>query len=189
MERRERRRAERGERRGWVGGIVLILVGVLALLSRFIPNVFGLDFGILLLGGMALAFFIAGVLTQQAGWFFPAGIIGGVAVGVWATNSALMARLGLDSGAAFMLSFAAGWALIPFAVLLFSKERHWWPFILAAIFAIIGLRVQFGGVFADMTNLLNYLWPLALIIGGALLILRRNRDQWNQEPPAEEKKA
>jgi len=189
MERRERRRAERGERRGWVGGIVLILVGVLALLSRFIPNVFGLDFGILLLGGMALAFFIAGVLTQQAGWFFPAGIIGGVAVGVWATNSALMARLGLDSGAAFMLSFAAGWTLIPFAVLLFSKERHWWPFILAAIFAIIGLRVQFGGVFADMTNLLNYLWPLALIIGGALLILRRNRDQWNQEPPAEEKKA
>jgi hypothetical protein len=172
---------EHKERRGWVGGIVLILIGVLALASRFIPDSFALDFSVLLLGGMALAFFVAGVLTREAGWFFPAGIIGGVAGGIWATNSPLIARLGLDDGASFMLLFALGWATIPITTLLFSRERHWWPFILAAVFGIIGLGIAYGGVFMDMTNLLGYLWPLALIIGGALLIFRRRRDKWDGE--------
>lgn len=189
MERREMRRAARGERRGWVGGVVLILIGALALFSRFIPDSFAINYGILLLGGMALAFFIAGVLTREAGWFFPAGIIGGVAAGVWATSSAFMARFNVNDGAGFMLFFAAGWATIPITTLLFSRERHWWPFILAALFAIIGLGVQFGGVFADLTNLLGYLWPLALIIGGALLIFRRRRDDWDEAKPPVEKKA
>lgn len=176
------------ERRGWVGGIVLILIGVLALFSRFIPDSFSFNFAVLLLGGMALAFFVAGVLTREAGWFFPAGIIGGVAAGVWATSSSLMADLGLDSGAGFMLFFAAGWATIPITTLLFSRERHWWPFILAALFGVIGLGVQFDGVFMDITNLLGYLWPLALIIGGALLIFRRRRDDWQEEEPAAKEK-
>ncbi|WP_374686108.1 hypothetical protein [Promineifilum sp.] len=175
----------RRERGSLVWGLILVLVGLVALFGRYIPDIYGLIVPVLILGGLALIFFIAGLVTREAGWFIPAGIVGGVGAGIWATSSAMVDGWGVDEGGVFMLMFALGWATIPITTLLFTQERHWWAFIPAAIFAVIGLAVLYGGIFEDALNLFNVLWPVALIVLGVLAILRVRRRHYQDELPDE----
>lgn len=179
---------ERTERRGVVGGMILVTIGVLALLSRFLPEAYSLNFATLLLGSMALIFLIAGIFTRQAGYFFPAGILGGVAAGVWATNTAFFEG-NLNGGGLFMLMFAAGWATIPITTALFTRERHWWVFIIAAVFATVGFSIAYGGAFENVFRVINLLWPLGLIIGGVFLLwqVSRGRGRAEENPPVEKR--
>lgn len=166
---------EKGESRGRgnvVGGLILIAAGVLALAAQFVD--IGEMMGWIVLGGLGLIFIIAGIATRQSGFFIPGGILAGLALGTWLMITPDWEWNGVDEGGLFLLAFAAGWALIPVLSILFSRdERHLWALIVAAILALVGASVSFGGVALAALELLGKIWPVFLIAGGLLILLKR----------------
>jgi len=108
----------------------------------------------------------------------------GLGAGTALIVSPLMNRLGGNEGGWFLLVFAAGWALIPILTAIFARETHWWAFIPAAVIGLVGLAVLYGGVFMNALEWVGKLWPVALIVAGALLLWRVAR----RSPAVEEEK-
>ena len=166
----------RGTRRPVVGGLLLVLGGLLALVGQFVPG--GWGFGLILLLGVA--FIVAGIVTRQPGWFIPGGILTGIGAGT-ALVAGPLARfvpagpLSGNTGALFMQAFAGGWFLITVLTAIFSHKTQWWPLIPGSIMALIGLASVFGSGFATVLDLLGRAWPLALIFVGLLLLFRPRR--------------
>lgn len=88
-------------RRGLVGGAILVVIGVIALVGRLVPETYGANFGSLILLGLAGVFLVAGIVTRESGWFVPTGILGGLGAGVALITSRLMSGLTLDGAASF----------------------------------------------------------------------------------------
>ncbi len=163
--------AAKEQRDRLVLGVVLVGMGGLFLLAQFV------NLGVLVLPIQATAFLIAGIVTRGAGWFIPAGILGGLSAGI-ITSGALKAA-GQDDGGAFLLCFAAGWLSITVLTKLFSGKAMLWPLIPGLIMGVIGGGVLAGQqgqqVLEIIFSVLGYAWPLALVVfGGALLLRNRN---------------
>ncbi len=153
-------------------GMILIAVGAIMLLGYIV------DTGLLVLPLLALIFTIAGIRSRSSGWFIPAGILGGIGLG-----AALIETLPLTediAGGVFLVSFAAGWALIPLLSAIFTGERVWWPFIPGGVMAVIGSLLLVGELGSTLLDLIfdqaGWIWPLALIAIGVALLFRRERD-------------
>lgn len=165
----------KGQGRGnVVGGLILIAAGVLALAAQFID--IGEMMGWIVLGGLSLIFIVAGIATRESGFFIPGGILAGLALGVMLMTGPVELPGIEDDGGLFLLAFAAGWVLIPVLSIIFSREeRHLWALIVAAILALVGAGVSFGGAAMDALELLGKIWPIFLIAGGLLILLKRPR--------------
>ena len=172
-------------RNALIGGLILIFGGALALVGQIVPDSWGLGFGLLVLLGLGVAFHIAGLLTREAGWFIPGGILTGIGAGVALVDGPL-ARLipaGLlpgDDGGLFMLAFAGGWFLIVVTTTLFTDETQWWPLIPGSIMVLIGLAAGFGSIFESALSLLGRAWPLALIAAGVYVLFQARRAENKQ---------
>lgn len=174
MDKPTEEKAEGRGRGNFVGGLILIVVGVLALLAQFVD--IGEMMGWIVLGGLSLVFIVAGIATRQSGFFIPGGILTGLALGVLLTIERVEIPFVEDEGGLFLLAFAAGWVLIPVLSIIFTRgERHLWALIVAAIMALVGAAVSFGGAAMDALELLGRIWPIFLIAGGLLILLKRPR--------------
>jgi hypothetical protein len=168
-----------------IGGAILILAGILALIGQIIPDSFGELFGTFLLLGLGIVFLLAGILTRESGWFIPGGILTGLGAGVGLITSSLFSRLSGDEGGWFLLVFAAGWFLIPVMSILFTQEKHWWALIPGGIIGFVGLAVLFGGVFMNALEWFGYLWPIALIAAGLYILWRIRHPKDEESEPVE----
>jgi len=157
-------------RRGWVGGLILILVGGLALLAQFVD----LN-GLLVLPALSACFLLWGILTRQTGLVIPGGILGGIALGADLVEGPFATLGDPGNGGVFMLSFALGWALI--TLVSFYTNRNGrpslWPLIPGGIMAAIGSVLLAGGKALTILNWLGMGWPVILIAMGLYLIFRR----------------
>lgn len=163
-----------------IGGLILIFGGALALVAQFIPDRWGLDFGLFILLGLGAAFLAAGILTREAGWLIPGGILSGIGAGVALTASPLAAYvpdrlIPGDEGGLFLIAFGGGWFLITALSLVFTRRPQWWPVIPGAILTLIGLSAAFGGVFETVLVAAARFWPVALIVLGAWVLFRSRR--------------
>jgi hypothetical protein len=149
------------------GGVVLVGIGLVFFVAQF------LNAGWLVLPVLALGFLAAGIVMRQSGWFIPAGVLGGLSLGIALAESPFQVTGADAEGGLFMLAFAAGWASIPLLSKLFTRDSHLWALIPAAVMALIGGAVLGGGVFAQALELLPYVWPVALIGAGLYFLLRR----------------
>ncbi len=150
-------------------GVALIVIGATVLLFQLVevPNE-----GALLMSALALIFLVWGVTTRSVGLLIPGGILAGIALGVYLSEGPLRQLEETADGGVFLVSFAAGWALI--TVLSVAIQRiAWWPLIPAGIMAVIGGAMLVGGAAVELLEYTNYIWPLALIGVGAYLLLRR----------------
>ena len=153
-----------------VAGVALIAIGLLALLAQATNWSI---LGWMVLPILAVIFLTWGLLTRNFGLIIPGGILGGLGLGLFTMVgpfSDLFA--GLQPGV-FMLSFAAGWALITLLSPITSDRVHWWPLIPGAVIGMVGLFLLGGRFTWAVMQLMGYGWALILIGIGAYLLLRR----------------
>jgi hypothetical protein len=159
---------------GWIGGLVLIAIGLLALFGQLLPEGITSNLGLYIVSALGLIFIIWGIAARNDGLMIPGGILSGIGLGIiliegvrWPAN--------VDEGGVFMLAFAAGWVLIVGLTAVFTPKTHWWPLIPGGIMAVIGLAVLFGGLFMTALELVGILWPVALIILGLFILYQARR--------------
>jgi len=157
-------------KRGWVGGVILILIGGLALLSQFVN--FDERF---FLPALSAIFLVWGVLTRKTGLIIPGGILAGVALGAYMVEGQYDSVAEPAQGALFLLSFAAGWVLITL-ISFYTNADHrpsLWPLIPGGIIAVVGGLMLVGGQALKVLELLGQGWPVILIAVGLYMIFRR----------------
>ena len=153
-----------------VAGLALIVIGLVALAAQFIdsPNL-----GLLVLPTLAIIFLAWGLITRTFGFIIPGGILAGIGLGAILVQSDLTSQHELMQGGVFMLAFAGGWALITLLSVFTTDRLQWWPLIPAGIMAIIGALLLAGEAGLKVLELSEYIWPIALIVVGLAIILRR----------------
>ena len=157
-----------------VGAIILIAIGVVALLGQFIDKNSAWDLGLFILPGLGAIFMVWGIVARDAGPMIPGGILGGIGLGTLLIEGPLaLTSLKADDGGLFMVAFALGWFSIAVFSALFAKNTQWWALIPGAIMGVIGGGILFGGFFWSVLQFAGRAWPVALIVMGIYLMLRR----------------
>ena len=151
--------ARRRNRDAYVGGIVLVVIGVALLIVQLAPDLS--RYVVTVIGVGLLALF---AITRSYGALIGGSIVTGVGLGIVLAAT----YTGNQAAAGFLLSLAGGFFFIWLASYLFRlTERHPWPLIPAAILGSIGAVLAIGG---NAANLLTY-WPVILIALGVIVIV------------------
>ncbi len=153
-----------------VAGIALIAIGLLALLAQFTNWSI---LGWMVLPTLALIFLTWGLLTRNFGLIIPGGILGGLGLGLFTMVGPMSSLFVNAQPGVFMLSFAAGWALIALLSPITSDRVQWWPLVPGAVIGMVGLFLLGGRFTWAIMQLMGYGWALILIGIGAYLLLRR----------------
>ena len=158
------------KRNEWLGGIILIGLGLFFLANQFIS--FDWDqLGVYFLPALGLLFLLGGIFTREAGFIIPGGILSGIGWGAVLVTGPF-ADTGDVAGGVFILAFALGWALIVGLTAVFTAKTHWWPLIPGGIIALIGAGILFGGFFMQGLTLLGQIWPVFLILLGLYVLFQ-----------------
>jgi hypothetical protein len=157
--------------RQYLIGAMIILLGILALLATLTESVFIGEAMVLSIG---LAFVAWGTLARQPGLMIPGGILSGIGVGVLLSQYVFAGASGEVQGGVITLCMGLGFLLImPLQQYLTAVDRFsWWPAIPGGILSFVGLSLLLGGVGLTALSWLGRLWPLALIIAGAVILYR-----------------
>ncbi|GAB4160714.1 MAG: hypothetical protein Fur0021_33040 [Candidatus Promineifilaceae bacterium] len=153
-----------------VGGIVLIVIGIFALVMQFVDMQ---EVGVYVLPALAVIFLAWGLIARQIGPIIPGGILAGLGLGTLFAAGVWELPATMDEGGVFLIAFALGWALITVLSFFVSDRVHWWPLIPAIIIGVTGFAVLYGGVFNDALQIFGYAWPAILILVGLYIIFRR----------------
>jgi hypothetical protein len=148
-----------------IPGCTLLSVSALILLDRFLPNGVGDWGGSIVLGGIGLSFLLIYFSNREFWWaVIPGGVMATLAFVV-----GLDEVLGdVEMGGVFFLGLGLTFALI--GLLPSPQGNMRWAFIPAAILGIIGLLIVVA-----LSSLINYIWALALIAAGLILLVRAFR--------------
>lgn len=148
-------------------GMVLIALGVLFFAAQAI------DLSNLFLPVLALVFIAAGVAQRKAGPLVPGGILLGLGVGIFLSDTAFQTLAEPGDGGLIVACLGGGFMLITVLSALFTPEVQWWGLIPGTILAVIGGALLAGGAALDVLALLGKVWPVFLIIGGAAMLVKR----------------
>ncbi len=154
-----------------VAGLALIIIGLVVLAVQFLDTP---AIGLLILPTLAIIFLAWGLITRTFGLIIPGGILAGIGAGVILMETGTFAAQGEGEAAVFLLAFAGGWALITLLSIFTNDRLQWWPLIPGGIIAAIGALLMAGAAGLKVLELSQYLWPVALIVVGISIILRRN---------------
>ena len=155
---------------GIVAGVALIIIGLVTLAAQLLdsPNV-----GLLVLPTLAIIFLAWGLITRTFGLIIPGGILAGIGAGVFLMDMTALETQGESEAAIFMFAFAGGWVLITLLSIFTTDRLQWWPLIPGGILAAIGALLLAGEAGLKVLEFSEYLWPIALIVVGLAIILRR----------------
>jgi hypothetical protein len=155
---------------GWTVGLFLIVVGILALLPRYVNMP-----GQLFLAGVSALFLIWGLVARNTGLLIPGGVLAGIAAGAALVEGPFQALADPAKGGIFLLAFSAGWVLISLLSIYTEGIRKWayWPLFPAGGLLLVGGALVSGETGLRALELAGQGWPIVLIALGAFLILRR----------------
>ena len=149
-----------------IPGIIFLALSATIGLNSFLPGFSDTNLGgTVILGGIALSFLLV-YLADRGNWWaiIPAGVMTTIAiVAVLDSNTSNVA-----SGGIFFLGLGITFALV--AVLPTSVGQMRWAWIPAVILGIMGVLILIAE-----ENLINYIWPSAIILAGLLLVIRSLR--------------
>ena len=145
-------------------GVILFTLGLTIGISAVFPRIGNFIAGPFFLAGISLSFWLVFLITPRHWWaIIPGGVM--LTISAVALLSNFERFSGIETGGVFMLGLAGTFALV--AVLPRPEDRMSWPWIPAGILAIIGLLLELSAV-----NLINYIWPVALILVGIIMVIR-----------------
>jgi hypothetical protein len=146
-----------------IPGIIFFAVATTIGLDSFLPGFSDTNLGgTIILGGIALSFLLV-YLAERGNWWaiIPAGVMTTIAlVAVLDTNTSSLA-----SGGIFFLGLGITFALV--AILPTSIGKMRWAWIPAGILGLMGVLILIAA-----EDLINYIWPSALILAGIVLVAR-----------------
>ena len=170
------------QKKDFKGGLILVVIGLLALVFQFSPIDITEDMGLLIVPGLGALFLVWGILTHTDGLMIPGGILSGVGWGAYAIAGPFSMWQGDNEGGVFLIFLGLGFGLITVATAVFGQKTHWWALIPGAIIAFVGASILFGGVLLNALTFVGKLWPLALIlIGISLLVKGRSEEAGNEK--------
>jgi hypothetical protein len=143
------------------GFVLLGLTGTIAL-DQLAPETAGEWGGALFLGGIALAFWVIYLVNPEHWW---AVIPGGVLLTLALVAGLSSALEGVEMGGIFFFGLGLTFALL--ALLPTPEGRLTWAIIPAIVLLAMGALIT-----AAAAQLINYVWPAALILGGLYLLYR-----------------
>lgn len=158
------------KRRGAItGGILLILFGVVALVSNFMPEQFKLLSWPFFIISVGVIFILAAIMSKMGGLVVPGMIVAGIG-GIFYYQ-----RIASDYA-----SWAYLWALIPafvgLGIILSGLIDHNLRATLTGGLILIGISLAlffvFGGSFGLNEEIVRY-WPTLLIAWGVIILLRQ----------------
>jgi hypothetical protein len=148
--------------RSWIGGVILIVIGLVLLAEQL----FELS-GWMVLGALSALFLALSIGTRKWGYVVPGMILGGLAIGLGFEEAGYGAN-----GAAVVLGLSAGFIAIYVVNAFTDRPAHWWPLIPGGILAVVGGSMVVG---PETAETVGRLWPIALIVAGLLALLGRRR--------------
>jgi hypothetical protein len=118
--------------------------------------------GVIILGGIGLAFLLVYLSNRENWWAI-------IPAGVMLTLTAIVALQDLATGfeVGGLLFLGLGLTFIVVAVLPTQHGQMKWAFIPAGVLLAMGLLIT-----AALSDLINYIWPVVLILAGLFLVLR-----------------
>ncbi len=144
-----------------IPGTILLSLGLLILLNIFAPNLGDRWGGPFFLAGMSLAFWLVYFLAPQNWWaIIPGGVMLTLAV-----VAGFPEADGNTGGGLFFLGLAFTFMLLWLVPV--AGRRMTWPWIPAAVLAIMGVLLLLS-----QSSLINFAWPIVLILGGLGLLGR-----------------
>jgi hypothetical protein len=146
-----------------IPGIIFLAVAVLIGTTSFIPGFSNTQLpGAIILGGIGLSFLLVYLVERRNWWaIIPTGVMGTLAVVAVLDPT----TSGSASGGIFFLGLGVTFGLV--AVLPTQVGQMRWAWIPAVILALFGILLLLAA-----GQYINYAWPAALILAGALLIIR-----------------
>ena len=151
-----------------IPGITLGSIGILILVSSLLPAVGSIIGGAIVLGGIALSFWVIFFLDTRNWWaIIPGGILLTLAA-ITALPQYLTSASGFIVPAVFFTGFGLTFALL--GIMRFGQVRWSWPWIPAVVFIIMGVLFALSAY-----NLAQSIWPVALILLGLFLVFRAAR--------------
>ena len=125
--------------------------------------------GPLVLGGIGLSFWAVYLARREQWWaIIPGGVLFTLAVVAGMDSVFRRLERSVDTGGVFFVGLGLTFALV--GLLPTPRGRMRWAFIPALVLVIMGLFI-----FAAAEQLLNYLWPVAIILFGLYLVFRTFR--------------
>ncbi len=152
-----------------IPGIILLALTVLVALGVTSPALAAAWGGPLFLGGIGLSFWAVYLANREHWWaIIPGGVL--LTLAVVASMETVFQRTEqrVQTGGIFFIGLGLTFALV--GLLPAPRGRMRWAFIPALVLLLMGLLV-----FAAAEQLINYLWPLALILAGLYLVFRTFR--------------
>jgi hypothetical protein len=143
------------------GFVLLGLTGTIAL-DQLAPEGAGDWGGALFLGGIALAFWVIYFVNPDHWW---AVIPGGVLLTLSLVAGLSSVLEGVEMGGVFFFGLGLTFALL--ALLPTSEGRLTWAIIPAIVLLVMGALIT-----AAAAQLIDYVWPVALVVGGLYLLYR-----------------
>lgn len=143
------------------GFVLLGLAGTIAL-EELAPTVGDIWGGSLVLAGIGLGFWAIFLVNTEQWW---AVIPGGTLLTLAMVAGLSEVLEGVETGGIFLLGLGLTFALL--TVLRTPGGRLTWPIIPAVALLVIGALIT-----AAATELINYVWPVLLILGGLYLMVR-----------------
>ncbi len=163
------------DRRHWwalIPGFTLLGLSATSGTAIFWEDFIGDMGGALFLGGIALGFWLIYALHREHWW---AGIPAGVLTTLAAVATPGLTAGGIETGAVFFIGLGLTFLLI--FIVPTPRGRMKWPLIPAAILLFMGFVL--GTPYID---LLSYLGPAALILGGGYFIFRALQRSPSSDP-------
>lgn len=145
-----------------IPGMVLLAIGALIATEILIPSFADLFGGALILGGIALAFWIIYLINNGNWWaIIPAGVMSTLTIMVCLEPF----TKGIDLGGLLFIGLGATFGLV--AILPNPTEQKKWAYIPAGILLGVGVLIS-----AFSSTFFAYAWPIILILVGIFLIFR-----------------
>lgn len=145
-----------------IPGLSLLGVALVIIWDNIMPMPAKDIGGPLFLVMLSASFWLVYLLERKNWWaVIPGGVL--LSAAVVAGIDALAS--GVDSGPVMLLGLAATFAVLSF--IRTPQGRLRWPVVPAIVLAVVGLAVAAGS-----STWLGYIWPVALIVGGGLIIFR-----------------